>query len=32
MSKEDIFSYSSESNGAKDYGALTEELLSRLEK
>ena len=32
LSKEDIFSYNSESNGAKDYGALTDELLSRLEK
>lgn len=32
LTKEDIFSYSSESNGAKDYGSLTEELLSRLQK
>jgi chromosome partitioning protein len=32
LSKEDIFSYNSESNGAKDYGALTDEILSRLQK
>ena len=32
LSKEDIYTYSRESNGAKDYEALTAELLSRLEK
>lgn len=31
LSKSDIFSYSPNSNGAKDYEALTEELLQRLE-
>lgn len=31
LSKSDIFSYSPSSNGAKDYEALTEELLQRLE-
>ena len=31
-SKEDIFSYNSDSNGAKDYEALTGEILSRLNK
>lgn len=32
LTKSDIFSYSPESNGAKDYQALTEELLQRLQK
>lgn len=30
LSKEDIFTYSKDSNGAKDYEAMTEELLRRL--
>lgn len=32
LTKSDIFSYSPESNGAKDYEAITEELLQRLQK
>lgn len=32
LTKSDIFSYSPESNGAKDYQALTEELLQRSQK
>ena len=32
LAKKDIFSYNKGSNGAKDYQALTEELLKRLEK
>jgi len=32
LTKSDIFSYSPESNGARDYQALTEELLHRLQK
>lgn len=32
LTKSDIFSYSPESNGAKDYQALTGELLQRLQK
>lgn len=32
LAKTDIYSYSPESNGAKDYQALTEELLQRLQK
>ena len=32
LTKTDIYSYAPESNGAKDYQALTEELLQRLQK
>lgn len=32
LAKSDIYSYSPESNGARDYQALTEELLQRLKK
>ena len=32
LTKSDIYTYSPESNGAKDYQALTEELLQRLQK
>ena len=32
LSKADIFTYNPDSNGAKDYAALTDELLSKLQK
>ena len=32
LSKVDIFTYNPDSNGAKDYAALTDELLGKLQK